>query len=154
MSAVDILSETELEVRDALPDDVHAIAALASGMLHGRASFEEVPLIDEMRQRMKSALIAVCRGWSRLYRGIVVGYCYATLTARVSLPLYPGRVDLRGCQHHRTRCMALMDALIARCEKRTVAAMMAIVGDGNNNRLVAIAKAWLRSGRAAAQRRL
>lgn len=44
MSAVDVLSETELEVRDALPDDVHAIAAIyAWHVLHGRASFEEVP---------------------------------------------------------------------------------------------------------------
>ena len=56
MSAVDVLSETELEVRDALPDDVHAITAIyAWHVLHGRASFEEVPpTIDEMRQRMKS----------------------------------------------------------------------------------------------------
>lgn len=44
MSAVDVLSETELEVRDALPDDVHAITAIyARHVLHGRASFEEVP---------------------------------------------------------------------------------------------------------------
>ncbi|STD27474.1 N-acetyltransferase GCN5 [Enterobacter asburiae] len=44
MSAIDVLSETELEVRDALPDDVHAIAAIyAWHVLHGRASFEEVP---------------------------------------------------------------------------------------------------------------
>lgn len=44
MSAVDILSETEVEVRDALPDDVHAIAAIyACRVLHGSASFEEVP---------------------------------------------------------------------------------------------------------------
>ena len=56
MSAIDVLSETELEVRDARPDDVHAIAAIyAWHVLHGRASFEEVPpTIDEMRHRMKS----------------------------------------------------------------------------------------------------
>ncbi len=49
MSAIDVLSETELEVRDARPDDVHAIAAIyAWHVLHGRASFEEVPpTIDE-----------------------------------------------------------------------------------------------------------
>jgi phosphinothricin acetyltransferase len=47
MSAVDVLSETELEVRDALPDDVHAIAAIyAWHVLHGRASFEEVPRLS------------------------------------------------------------------------------------------------------------
>lgn len=44
MSAVDILSTSEIEVRDAHPDDVHAIAAIyAWHVLNGRASFEEVP---------------------------------------------------------------------------------------------------------------
>lgn len=44
MSAVDILSETEVEVRDALPDDVHAIAAIyAWHVLHGRASLKKFP---------------------------------------------------------------------------------------------------------------
>ena len=38
MSAVDVLSETELEVRDALPDDVHAITAIYE---IGRASCSE-----------------------------------------------------------------------------------------------------------------
>ena len=58
MSAVDILSETELEVRDALPDDAHAISAIyAWHVLHGRASFEEVPpTVDEMRKRMKNVI--------------------------------------------------------------------------------------------------
>jgi hypothetical protein len=47
-----------------------------------RASFEEVPpTVDEMRQRMKTWLSGL--PWLvALYRGIVVGYCYATLTAR------------------------------------------------------------------------
>lgn len=80
MSAVDILSETEVEVRDALPDDVHAIAAIyAWHVLHGRASFEEVPpTVDEMRQRMKSVAENGLPWLVALYRGIVVGYCYAT----------------------------------------------------------------------------
>ncbi len=81
MSAVDVLSETELEVRDALPDDVHAIAAIyAWHVLHGRASFEEVPpTIDEMRHRMKSVAENGLPWLIALYRGIVVGYCYAGL---------------------------------------------------------------------------
>lgn len=42
MSAIDVLSETELEVRDARPDDVHAIAAIyAWHVLHGRASLKK-----------------------------------------------------------------------------------------------------------------
>ena len=80
MSAIDVLSETELEVRDARPDDVHAIAAIyAWHVLHGRASFEEVPpTIDEMRHRMKSVAENGLPWLIALYRGIVVGYCYAT----------------------------------------------------------------------------
>jgi phosphinothricin acetyltransferase len=44
MSAVDVLSETELEVRDALPDDVHAIAAIyAWHVLHGARHLKKSP---------------------------------------------------------------------------------------------------------------
>ena len=80
MSAVEILPETEIEVRDALPDDAHAISAIyAWHVLHGRASFEEVPpTVDEMRQRMKSVTDSGLPWLVALYRGIVVGYCYAT----------------------------------------------------------------------------
>lgn len=80
MSAVEIFPETEIEVRDALPDDAHAISAIyAWHVLHGRASFEEIPpTVDEMRQRMKSVTDSGLPWLVALYRGIVVGYCYAT----------------------------------------------------------------------------
>ena len=80
MSAVDILSVTEVEVRDALPDDVHAISAIyAWHVLHGRASFEEIPpTVDEMRKRLKNVTDNGLPWLVALYRGIVVGYCYAT----------------------------------------------------------------------------
>ncbi|MDU7020299.1 MAG: GNAT family N-acetyltransferase [Enterobacter sp.] len=108
MSAVEILPETEIEVRDALPDDAHAISAIyAWHVLHGRASFEEVPpTVDEMRQRMKSVTDSGLPWLVALYRGIVVGYCYATF--------------------YRPR-------LIARCEQGPWRQMIAVVGDGNNN---------------------
>jgi hypothetical protein len=72
MSAVEMLTETEVVVRDVLPDDAHAIAAIyAWHVLNGRASFEEVPpTVDEMRQRIESVtkdglpwLVALYRGW-------------------------------------------------------------------------------------------
>ena len=66
MSAVDILSVTEVEVRDALPDDVHAISAIyAWHVLHGRASFEEIPTVDEMRKRLKNVTDNGLPGWWR-----------------------------------------------------------------------------------------
>ena len=122
MSAVEILPETEIEVRDALPDDAHAISAIyAWHVLHGRASFEEVPpTVDEMRQRMKSVTDSGLPWLVALYRGIVVGYCYATFYR-------PRQAYRRGFGS------ALMDALIARGEQGPWRQMIAVVGDGNNN---------------------
>ena len=56
MSAVDKQHDADLEIREALPDDAHAIAALyVWHVLNGRASFEEIPpTVDEMRKRIKT----------------------------------------------------------------------------------------------------
>ena len=44
MSVADTLSDNDIAVRDALPDDVEAISSLyAWHVLNGRASFEETP---------------------------------------------------------------------------------------------------------------
>ena len=137
MSAVDILSACEVEVRDAQPDDVHAIAAIyAWHVLNGRASFEEVPpTIDEMRQRM-STIAADGLPWLvALYRGVVVGYCYAGLY-RVR-PAYRYTLEesiyVDASAAGRGFGSALMDALIARCEQGPWRQMIAVVGDGHNN---------------------
>ncbi|VTN10371.1 Uncharacterised protein [Raoultella terrigena] len=52
MSEADMLHSAELEIREALPDDAHAIAALyVWHVLNGRASFEDIPpTVDEMRK--------------------------------------------------------------------------------------------------------
>ena len=137
MSAVDVLSETELEVRDALPDDVHAIAGIyAWHVLHGRASFEEVPpTIDEMRQRMKSVAENGLPWLIALYRGIVVGYCYATPYRPRQAYRYTleESIYVDASITGRGFGTALMNALIARCEQGPWRQMIAVVGDGNNN---------------------
>ena len=50
------LLDSDVEIREALPDDAHAIAALyVWHVLNGRASFEEIPpTVDEMRKRIKT----------------------------------------------------------------------------------------------------
>ena len=137
MSAIDVLSETELEVRDARPDDVHAIAAIyAWHVLHGRASFEEVPpTIDEMRHRMKSVAENGLPWLIALYRGIVVGYCYATpyrprhayrYTLEESIYVEAG-MGGRGIGS------ALLSRLIEKCEQGPWRQMLAIIGDGHSN---------------------
>jgi phosphinothricin acetyltransferase len=81
MSAIETFSETDVQIRDAEAEDAHAIAAIyAWHVLNGRASFEEVPPgVDEMRQRI-SAVTSQGLPWLvALYRGIVVGFSYATL---------------------------------------------------------------------------
>ena len=100
MSAVEILSETELEVRDALPDDAHAISAIyAWHVLHGRASFEEVPpTVDEMRKRMKNVIDSGLPWLVALYRRRLL-LCHSVSSA-TGLSLYAGRINLCGCQHH------------------------------------------------------
>lgn len=61
------LLDSDLEIREALPDDAHAIAALyVWHVLNGRASFEEIPpTVDEMRKRIKPSAITGCPGWWR-----------------------------------------------------------------------------------------
>ena len=47
MSEADMLHGAELEIREALPDDAHAIAALyVWHVLNGRASFEDIPPVS------------------------------------------------------------------------------------------------------------
>ena len=104
MSAVDILSVTEVEVRDALPDDVHAISAIyAWHVLHGRASFEEIPTVDEMRKRLKNVTDNGLPGWWRCIAALWWLLLRHAIPSTTRVSLHAGRVNLRGCQYHRTR---------------------------------------------------
>ncbi len=74
------LLDSDLEIREALPDDAHAIAALyVWHVLNGRASFEEIPpTVDEMRKRIQTVRDNGLPWLIALWRGAIVGYCYAT----------------------------------------------------------------------------
>ncbi len=137
MSALEISDDVDIEIRDALPDDVHAIAALyAWHVLNGRASFEEVPPSDEeMHQRMENVAAQDLPWLVALYRGVVVGYCYATQYR--PRPAY--RFTLEESIYVDTAMTGrgigsrLLTALIARCEQGPWRQMLAVVGDGHNN---------------------
>ncbi|WP_313447949.1 N-acetyltransferase family protein [Pseudescherichia sp.] len=137
MSAVDVLAINDVEVRDARPDDVHAISAIyAWHVLHGRASFEEVPpTIDEMRQRIAKITSAGLPWLVALYRGIIVGYCYAG-------PYRPRRayrytlecsIYIESTLTGRQIGSTLMQALLDRCEAGPWRQMVAVIGDGHQN---------------------
>lgn len=59
------LLDSDLEIREALPDDAHAIAALyVWHVLNGRASFEEIPpTVDECVNGSRPCATTDCRGW-------------------------------------------------------------------------------------------
>ncbi len=100
------LLDSDLEIREALPDDAHAIAALyVWHVLNGRASFEEIPpTVDEMRKRIQTvrdngaavADSAVARGYRRLL------LCHL-LSPASGLSLHPRGIDIRGIRNGRTR---------------------------------------------------
>ena len=137
MSAVDKLHDADLEIREALPDDAHAIAALyVWHVLNGRASFEEIPpTVDEMRKRIKTVRDSGLPWLVALWRGTIVGYCYATFYR--PRPAY--RYTLEESIYVDTSMTAhgigsrLLTALIAICEQGPWRQMLAVIGDGNNN---------------------
>lgn len=137
MSAVDIISGPAVVVRDACPDDVHAISSLyAWHVLNGRASFEEVPpTIEEMRSRMNKIANDGLPWLVALYHGIVVGYCYAGFYR--PRPAYRYTLEesiyVDASMTGRGIGSALLSALIARCEEGPWRQMIAVIGDGNNN---------------------
>ncbi|AMO48096.1 phosphinothricin acetyltransferase [Kosakonia oryzendophytica] len=137
MSAVDVLSGPAIEIRDACPDDVHAIASLyAWHVLHGRASFEEVPpTIDDMRNRMNNVASDGLPWLVALYHGIVVGYSYAHFYRPREAYRYTleESIYVDASMIGRGIGSTLMGALIDRCEAGPWRQMIAVIGDGNNN---------------------
>ncbi|MCS2155032.1 N-acetyltransferase family protein [Scandinavium goeteborgense] len=137
MSAVDALYGAEVEIREARPDDAHAIAALyAWHVLNGRASFEEIPpSVDEMRERMKVVAGQELPWLVALYRGILVGYCYASHYR--PRPAYRYTLEesiyVDASMTGRGVGSSLLARLIEVCEKGPWRQMVAVIGDGNNN---------------------
>lgn len=137
MSAVEVVCSADVEIRNALPEDVHAIASLyAWHVLNGRASFEEVPpSVDEMRQRMKKVSDQGLPWLVALYRGVVAGYCYATPYR--PRPAYRFTVEesiyVDSSMTGHGIGSSLLSAVIARCEAGPWRQMLAIIGDGHNN---------------------
>lgn len=88
------------------------------------------PTVDEMRKRLKNVTDNGLPWLVALYRGIVVGYCYATPYR----PRHAYRFTLEESIYvdasttGRGFGSALMDALIERCEQGPWRQMIAVVG--------------------------
>jgi phosphinothricin acetyltransferase len=129
-------------VRDSVEADMAAIQAIyAPEVLHGLASFEEVPPSTEMLLSRRSAILA--RGLPYLTAeidGQVVGYCYASPYRE--RPAYRNTLEdsiyvARGMQR-RGIGRALLSALIARCEAGRWRQMVAVIGNSGNTGSIAL----------------
>ena len=142
MTAVPLPGGGGTAVRNAVPGDAAAIAAIyAPHVLHGTASFEEVPPdAAEVGRRMAAVLD---RGWPWLVavqNGAVSGYAYAAqlnpragyrFTCEDSIYLHPDAIG-QGLGHR------LLAALIAAAAGCGFQRMIAVIGDADNAASVAL----------------
>lgn len=133
---------TSVIVRDAGEADMAAIRAIyAHHVLHGLATFEEVPpAVEEMVARRAAVLAAGLPYLAAELDGRVVGYAYAT--AYRPRPAYRFSIEdsvyvadgLAG----KGIGSALLRELIARCEKGPWRQMLAVIGNSGNEGSIAL----------------
>ena len=123
-------------VRDAQPTDMAAVQAIyAHHVLHGRATFEEVPpTVEEFLARRAAVLAAGLPYLVAECNGELSGYCYAVPYR--PRPAYRHTIeDSVYVAHHRAGRgigRALLGALVARCENGPWRQMLAVIGDSAN----------------------
>jgi len=125
-----------VQVRPAAPEDMPAIHEIyAHHVLHGLASFEEVPpALEEMRRRFDDV---VSRGLPYLaadFGGVLVGYGYCAPYRSRSAYRYSleDSVYVRHGSEGRGVGSALLGALIAGCEELGHRSLIAVIGDSAN----------------------
>ncbi len=123
-------------MRPAAPEDMPAIHEIyAHHVLHGLASFEEVPpALEEMRRRFDDV---VSRGLPYLaadFGGVLVGYGYCAPYRSRSAYRYSleDSVYVRHGSEGRGVGSALLGALIAGCEELGHRSLIAVIGDSAN----------------------
>lgn len=125
-----------LRIRAAGEADMPAVEAIyAHHVLHGLATFEEVPpTADEMNARRQAVIAAGLPYLVAESEGRILGYCYAT--AYRPRPAYRHTVEdsVYVAEGHGGRGIggALLGALIARCEEGPWRQMLAVIGNSGN----------------------
>ncbi len=129
-------------VRDATDADMGAITSIyAAHVLHGLASFEEIPpSVDEMKSRRAGVLQLGLPYLVAELEGRVVGYSYATFYR--TRPAYRYTVEdsvyVEDGLNGRGIGTALLAELIARCERGPWRQMLAVIGDSGNTASIAL----------------
>lgn len=136
------LVHLRLLVRDSHEADIPAIQAIyAHHVLHGRASFEEIPpTLQEMCSRRAAVLAAGLPYLVAEAGGEVLGYCYATIYR--PRPAYRFTIEdsVYIAQGHGGKGLglALLQALIDRCEAGPWRQMLANIGHSGNSGSLAL----------------
>jgi L-amino acid N-acyltransferase YncA len=129
-------------VREATPTDFDAIARIyAHYVEHALATFEEVaPGVDEMRSRHAAVVAARLPYLVAEVDGAVVGYAYATAYRARSAYRHTieDSVYIADGMHGRGIGMALLSALIARCEAGPWRQVIAVIGNSGNAGSIAL----------------
>jgi phosphinothricin acetyltransferase len=129
-------------VRDAAPADMAAITAIYTPyVLHGLATFEEVPPSEaDMRARREAVLALGLPYLVAELDGEVVGYAYATHYR--PRPAYRYTIEdsvyIRQDLHGRGIGSRLLQVLIEHCEKGPWRQMLAVIGDSANAGSIAL----------------
>ena len=123
-------------IRDATPDDLPAIQAIyAHHVLHGLASFEEVPPdLAEMRARFEAVRAAGKPYIVAEVGGAIAGYGYASNYRARSAYRFTLENSIYVDERLRGHGVgiALLEALIARCRGGPWRQMLAVIGDSAN----------------------
>jgi L-amino acid N-acyltransferase YncA len=130
------MDTTAPRIRDATTGDLPAIQAIYSHhVLHGLASFEEIPPgLDEMRLRFDAVLAAGKPYIVAEVDGVVAGYGYASAYRARSAYRFTLENSIYIDERYRGRGVgtALLDALIGRCRHGPWRQMLAVIGDSAN----------------------
>ncbi len=134
--AGDVASLGHIAIRDAAEGDMPAVQAIyANHVLHGLASFEEVPpTTADLIERRAAVLRAGLPYLIAEQAGRVVGYSYATAYRTRSAYRYTveDSVYVEEGLGGRGIGSALLGALVERCEIGQWRQMLAIIGDSGN----------------------
>jgi len=130
------LEHTSIMVRDARAADMGDVLRIYTPyVLHGLATFEEVPPTpDEMERRLGAVQTAGLPYLVAAWGHEIVGYAYAT--AYRPRPAYRHTIEnsvyVAHAQHRSGVGSALLTALITRCEQGPWRQMVAAIGDSAN----------------------
>lgn len=131
-----------LIIRDAVEADMAAIQAIyAHHVLHGLATFEEVPpTVEDLDARRLAILAAGLPYLVAEDAGQVVGYCYAGIYRPRAAYRYTieDSIYVANDQTGRGVGLALLGELIRRCEAGPWRQMLAVIGDSGNAGSIAL----------------